>query len=112
MEAVIKRMEKVRSQRDCVAVEGIEQRLESRIDLDIGIEINEFIELVPVKKKVQSVRLDRGTQLENRVLEMEPTRSWYCQILGEDQVEGLFTWIEISLDPIHQNDDPQKVRIP
>ena len=99
----------VRSKDDRVLLQRRHDGLEVVINANVGVEVEQTFDPEALEYPLRRIGFHGGAELEDCVLEMKPAGVWDTEILGKQDLEIFLRRFEISVRPIHQNDNPPQI---
>src|SRR5271165_901417 len=106
---VFQRARQVGCQHDVSGFQRLGDAAQRRIDLDVGIQINDPLKGIVFEEILEYIWLYSSAQLQDRVLEVKPVRPGNRQIAGEHYLKVLVLGVEVSIDLIDKYDEAPPV---
>src|SRR5688500_7326699 len=112
VQLVLDRLGEVRREHDLVAIQELRELVERAEELDVGVEVDELLELARDEEVLEEERLHGRVHLEQRVAEEEGAQVGdLLERLDLDQLERLERRVEGALDAIHEQDEERRLGV-
>jgi hypothetical protein len=103
--SLVQRLGQVRSEDHRMILQPGDQCFEVGAHQDVGVQIQDEVEIIVAEQMIDGVRLDGGTQLQQRVFEMELPGMRNRRAVSRNDRERLAGGVETLIDLIGQHDE-------